>query len=47
MHYFENLFQNNVVNNSSPVRTRGVKSRICPLYPQRVVKGDLMGRFSK
>ena len=24
---------------------RGFKMRICPPYPQRVVKGDLMGRF--
>ena len=24
----------------SPVRTRGVKSRMCPPYPQRVVKGN-------
>ena len=23
-----------------PVRARGVKSRMCPPYPQRVVKGD-------
>ena len=29
---------------SSPVRTPGFKSRIRPPNPQRVVKGDLMGR---
>ena len=26
------------------VRARGVKSRMCPPYPQGVVKGDLLGR---
>ena len=35
--------------NLSPLPPRedqgGRESRMCPLYPQRVVKGDLMGRF--
>ena len=25
-----------------PVRARGVKSRMCPPYPQRVVKGEVV-----
>ena len=28
------------INSSSPVGTRGLKSRMCPPYPMRVVKGD-------
>ena len=28
----------------TPVRTRGVKSRMCPPHPQRAVKCDLYGR---
>ena len=29
----------------TPLGDPGVRSRMCPPYPQRVVKGDLIGRF--
>ena len=37
----EDVFSNNTFPREDP----GFKSRMCPPYPQRVVKGDLMGRF--
>ena len=33
------------LNLNGPVGTPGVKMRIGPPYPMRVVKGDEMGRF--